>query len=217
MPIFSNDQEHSMTYAGYYGMNNVNMSSGGGSIVEDGTISLYGNVWKSFELPIPYDATGNTYIEFKAKLITEGEGHAICAEDNLNADSYGGFHRRCIVFAGTQFDEWNDNHVLKIEKIEEGTTLIKKVLIGNLFPEVGTQIRYISFVQDNDALPAQGSSKFWDIRLSDITPVSLGFLYYYCILKKFSKSKPSLSVSSLPQPDSCLGCHSSTITSPGST
>ena len=161
-----------MSYAGYYGMDNARMSTGGGSIVEDGAISLYGNVWKSFELPTPYNATGNTYIEFKAELIDEAEGHAICAEDDLNADSYGGFHRRCIVFAGTQFDAWDDNHVLKIEKIEEGTTLVRSVFIGNLFPEVGTEIRYISFVQDNDAMPAQGSSKLWDIRLFDITPVS---------------------------------------------
>jgi len=159
-------------------MGNV-VSSGGGSHVEDDTISLYGNVWKSFELPTPYNASGNTYIDFKAELIFEGEGHAICAEDDLDADAYGGFHRRCIVFAGTQFDAWDDNHVLKIDKIEEGTTLIKSVFIGNLFPEVGTEIRYISFVQDNDAMPAQGSSKFWGIKLYDIEPVSQVFLYYY--------------------------------------
>jgi len=169
-----------MSFAGYYGMGNV-ISSGGGSIVEDGTISLYGNVWKSYELEIPYNATGNTYLEFKAELIDEAEGHAICAEDDLDADTYGGYHRRCMVFSGTQIDAWDDNHVLKIEKIGEGTTLIISAFIGNLFPEVGTEIRYISFVQDNDAMPAQGSSKFWDIRLYDIEPVSRVFLYYYCL------------------------------------
>jgi len=164
-----------MTYAGYYGKDEA---STGGSIVDSGTISLYGNVWKSYGLQDPYTATGNTCIEFNAELITEGEGHAICAEDDLNTDTYGGFHRRCIVFAGKEFDDWDKNKVLKISRVTEGTNMAISVCIGHLFPKFGTEIKYISFVQDNDAMPFEGSSKFWNIKLLEIESVSRVFLYY---------------------------------------
>jgi len=167
-----------MEFEGHYGMENVIASGGGSYVTEDGVISLYGNVWKSFKLPAPYEASGNTHMDIKFDLRSEAEGHAICAEDDLDADAYGGFHRRCIALAGTQFDQWDDNHVLKIDKTESGTIMTKSVFIGNLFPEVGTKIKYISFVQDNDAMPAHGSSKFWDIKLYEIEPVSLLILFF---------------------------------------
>jgi len=162
-----------LEFEGEYGTDDV-FSLGGGSIIdESGVISLYGNVWKSFKLQTPYRATGNTHIFFKFELVNEAEGHAICAEDDLNADTFGGFHKRCIALAGSQYDDWHENHVRKIDRAKESEVLTQKVLIGDLFPEVGTNIMYISFVQDNDAAPFEGVSSFWDIRLFEVAPVSL--------------------------------------------
>ena len=49
MPIDISDQQFDMTYAGYYGKDTA---SKGGSIVEGGTISLIGNVWKRFRVRV---------------------------------------------------------------------------------------------------------------------------------------------------------------------
>jgi hypothetical protein len=169
-----------LTFAGVYGTVDISSQGGGSYVNENGKISLYGNVWKSFELETPYIATGNTYVAFKFELISEAEGHAICVEDDLNADTFGGFHKRCIALAGSQFDSWNINHVRKIEKAEIGdgdeevsNILTQTVLVGDLFPEIGTEIKYISFVQDNDAALYEGVSSFWDIQLFDTLPVSV--------------------------------------------
>jgi len=171
-----------MDFEGEYGVdlllsstNTLSTTRGGSIVADDGTLSLYGNVWKSYKLSEPYNVTGNTHIAFKFELTAEAEGHAICVEDDLIADSFGGVHRRCLALAGTQYQDWDDNHVKKGSKFKclEGSTCSPRdIKIGHLFPEVGTQIKYIAFVQDNDALPFQGSSKFWNIELYETAPVS---------------------------------------------
>ena len=184
MPIFQDDVnanlvQRELHYEGDYGGANVNSEGGGAIVDENGQLSLYGNTWVAFKLDTPYSTSGNTRISFDFELINEAEGHAICVEEDLDEDTFGGFHKRCIALAGTQYDTWNDNHVKKIERAEPadgedgpGRILSETVVIGDLFPEMNTTIRYIAFVQDNDASPYEGVSRFWDIELFEVPPVS---------------------------------------------
>jgi hypothetical protein len=185
MPIFQHNVNaiptpYKLYYEGDYGGANVD-AEGGGSIVNgNGELSLYGNSWVAFKLDTPYSTSGNTRISFNFELVNEAEGHAICVEEDLDEDTFGGFHKRCIALAGTQYDTWNDNHVKKIERAEPGNReedgpgriMSETVVIGDLFPESNTLIRYIAFVQDNDAAPYEGVSRFWDIELFEVPPVS---------------------------------------------
>ena len=108
------------------------------------------------------------------ELFEEAEGHAICADEDVNADTLGGYRIRCIALAGTQYNQWSELHVKKAERATIGTKMSLTVRIGDMFPEVGTQINYIAFVQDNDEFPFKGTSRFRNIELFD-SPVSLDF------------------------------------------
>jgi hypothetical protein len=139
---------------------------------------LYGNVWKAYRLQKPYDVTGNTHVSFKFKLTKEAEGHAICFDDDTEPDTYGGFQKRCITIAGTEYDDWSNNHVYKTEKLNttnidnEPVEVIRQVKIGHFFTRKESQIKFIGFVQDNDADPYSGISTFWDIQFYEEIPVS---------------------------------------------
>jgi len=171
-----------MVFAGSYGTNNILIEGGGSYVGNDGSISLYGNVWKAFELDTPYEATGNTHISFDFELIEEAEGHALCTDEDTNDDTFGGSHKRCFAIAGTEYELWSDLHVKKTEKATIGTQTFS-VKIGDIFPEIGTMINYIAFVQDNDNQPLRGISRIKNIKLFDVKPVSLIFLSKILALK----------------------------------
>ena len=168
---------------GAYGDQNTFLGSEGGSNVDDiNGIQLYGNVWKAYELEEPYSVTGNTHVSFKFKMIKEAEGHAICFDDDDVADTFGGFQKRCIVLAGTEFDHWDNHHVHKVvlhnreqtvEDTETGAVeAVVDVKIGHFFNKKGETIKFIGFVQDNDAAPFEGISSFRDIQIFEVEPVS---------------------------------------------
>ena len=56
--------------------------------------------------------------------------------------------------------------------IDEGETYSGFIRIGDFFPNIGTEVQYIAFVQDNDASPLEGVSIFRNIMLSENAPVS---------------------------------------------
>jgi len=162
-----------MSFAANYGTNNVFIGGGGSYVGEDGSIALYGNTWKAYSLERPFNVNGNTHISFEFELIEEAEGHAICADEDTDDDTYGGFHKRCIALSGTEYELWNELHVKKDVKAEIGETISLTVKIGDMFPEIGTKINFIAFVQDNDKLPWNGVSRFSNIKLFDSPPVSV--------------------------------------------
>ena len=161
-----------MSWKGYYG---TTFSKGGGSIVDDsGIISLYGNVSKLYELTSPYPVKGNTYFHFTTELVREAEGHVICLEEDDNPDTYAGFHKRCIGIGGTQFDLWSDHLIKKVDnKLPEAGAESFTINIGKFFEDIETTIKYIAFVQVNDAEPYNGISKFSKFKLMEVIPVSL--------------------------------------------
>ena len=170
----SNGNNQTITFEGNYGTNNAFRGGGGSYVGEDKSISLFGNVWKAYKLDTPYSSTINTQISFDFEVFEEAEGHAICADEDVNADTLGGYRIRCIALAGTQYNKWSELHVKKAERATIGTKMSLTVRIGDMFPEVGTQINYIAFVQDNDEFPFKGTSRFRNIELFD-SPVSLDF------------------------------------------
>jgi len=101
--------------AGSFGNHNdqatFNQDSVGQVTVVDDTITLFGNVWKAFELSSGYIVTELTHIQFSYKHVNEAEGHAICVEEDLNEDPFQGTHVRCIMLAGKQFTTWK--HVVR--------------------------------------------------------------------------------------------------------
>jgi hypothetical protein len=168
-----------ISWEGAYGDQNTFVGVQGGSIVSSKTkIHLYGNVWKAYRLQKPYNVTGNTHVSFKFKLTKEAEGHAICFDDDTEPDTYGGFQKRCITIAGTEFDDWSNNHVFKTEQLNttnidnEPVEVTRQVKIGHFFTRKGSQIKFVGFVQDNDADPYSGISTFWDIQFYEEIPVS---------------------------------------------
>jgi len=70
-------------------------------------ISLFGNAWKAYRLCQPYEVSQNSFLEFSFTITEEAEGHAICVEEDLNEDSFGGAHTRCVMLAGSQVDRWD--------------------------------------------------------------------------------------------------------------
>jgi len=159
-----------LQWEGDYG-NDIHHNKGGSNVNTDGKITLYGDVWKAYNYSYP--TTVDTHITFHFELIKKAEGHAICIEDDLEADTYGGSQKRCIALGGTQFGIWGNEHVKKIgTSLNEGDNYSGFIRIGDFFPDIGTTVAYIAFVQDNDASPLEGVSTFWNIKLSENPPVS---------------------------------------------
>lgn len=116
-----------------YGNNKAfNQDSGGEVHVTDdfSSATLKGNAWKAFELSTSYPVTERTRLRFRFELKNEAEGHAICVEDNLDEDPFAGKHVRCVLIAGTQYNEWS--HVKKENlSIKVGRTAFQSHNIPN--------------------------------------------------------------------------------------
>ena len=142
------------------------------------TITMFGNAWKAYELETPFNVTVNSKLQFDFWMISEAEGHAICVDNDINEDTFGGERIRCFMLGGTQFDDWD--HVIKIDVTDssqirpgqvpnryslcESEKLIT-IDLKDLFLDQLFQIRYIAFIQDNDASPNYGESAFENIKL----------------------------------------------------
>ncbi len=179
-----------ITWHGSYGDGNTFIGTEGGSFVDAiNNFQMYGNVWKAYKLEDPYKVTGNTHVSFKFQLTKEAEGHAICFDDDDRSETFGGFQKRCIALAGTEFDLWNNNHVHKVvlhKQHEESDTFeaVVDVKIGHFFSRKGSTIKFIGFVQDNDAAPFEGISSFGDITFFEVQPVSTSYDYLIsCIVQ----------------------------------
>lgn len=179
-----------LIWHGSYGDGNTFIGTEGGSFVDKiNNFQMYGNVWKAYKLEEPYPVTGNTHVSFKFILAKEAEGHAICFDDDDRPETFGGFQKRCIALGGTEFDLWNNNHVHKIVLHEQhaanGTfEAVVDVKIGHFFSRKGSTIKFIGFVQDNDAAPFEGISIFGDITFFEVQPVSA---FYDNLISRFVK------------------------------
>ena len=148
-------------------------STGGVVVGPSKTITMFGNAWKAYELETSYQVTENSKLQFDFWMFSEAEGHAICVEDDINEDTFGGEKVRCFMLGGTQFDEWD--HVIKLD-VTEGSQIRsgqvrnryslcdseKRITIDlkDLFLDQLTTINYIAFIQDNDSSPDFGESAF---------------------------------------------------------
>ena len=176
-PSIATPKRSELSWKGNYGKQK---SKGGGSIVDDsGVISIYGDVSKMYELDKHYPVTGNTYFYFSFELLNEAEEHVICLEENENPDTYAGYHKRCIGVGGTKFEEWSDHLIERVNiQAREGEGLeTHKVKVGNFFDDIDTAIKYIVFVQVNNAAPYKGSSKFSNFKLKEEAEVSLCWFF----------------------------------------
>lgn len=93
-----------------YGNNKAfNQDSGGEVHITDdfSSATLKGNAWKAFKLTSFHPVTEHTRLQFRFELKNEAEGHAICVEDNLDEDPFAGKHVRCVLVAGTQYNQWS--------------------------------------------------------------------------------------------------------------
>lgn len=93
-----------------YGNNKAFDQDAGGEVhIADNfnSATLKGNAWKAFKLHTFYPVTELTRLQFRFNLKNEAEGHAICVEDNLDEDPFAGKHVRCVLIAGTQYNEWS--------------------------------------------------------------------------------------------------------------
>jgi len=63
-------------------------------------------------------------------MYREAQGHAICFENDLNEDTFGGTHIRCLMLAGKQFSKWENVKKLNLAEIQEGVATQKDTVQG---------------------------------------------------------------------------------------
>lgn len=61
---------------------------------------MFGNAWKAYRLSEPYHLTELSKLEFDFYMFKEAEGHAICVDDDINEDTFGGERIRCFMLGG---------------------------------------------------------------------------------------------------------------------
>ncbi|CAB9504894.1 TECPR [Seminavis robusta] len=147
------------------------------------SILLVGNIWKAFSLGSEYTITEGTVLEFDFEHRNEAEGHAICVDEDTNEDVEIEGQHRCFMLAGTEgdpswFETWKIpregdkrdswkapaskfHYKIKLGSVSEGPSKGKSYLPHN------TNMKYIALVQDNDADPEVGMSRFSNIKLYD--------------------------------------------------
>ena len=119
-----NTDKKFLTALGSYGTSNGEHDGsfdqdyeGGAFISESSNLLMIGNAWKAFKLDNAYELTKNTRISFDFEIFREAQGHAICFDNDLNEDTFGGSQIRCLMLAGKQFSKWN--HVKKLDLAQE--------------------------------------------------------------------------------------------------
>lgn len=150
--------------------------SGGVVVGPSQTITMFGNAWKAYKLEEGYQVTENSKVQLDFWMFAEAEGHAICFDNDINENTFGGERIRCFMVGGTQFNDWD--HVIKLNVTDEdqiGSEQVKnrydicqperKITINlrDLFLDQLETINYIAFIQDNDDDPGYGESAFENI------------------------------------------------------
>jgi hypothetical protein len=151
---------------------------GGAIVVNSSTVELEGNAWKAFPLTNPYNITAKTELSFDFNLLEEAEGHAICAEDDVDPFSYRGIRRRCVALGGSSAVQWSDQLIVAKYR---GCTTNCVVQISDLFDKDignGQTINYISLIQDNDSRPKKGRSRFSNIKLYESESLAIDAVFY---------------------------------------
>ena len=77
-----------------------------------------------------YTVTKNTRVKFDFMMYREAQGHAICFENDLNEDTFGGTHIRCLMLAGKQFSKWENVKKLNLAETQEGVATQKDTVEG---------------------------------------------------------------------------------------
>jgi hypothetical protein len=99
------DDSISAKYTGSYGNGSKDGTydqdfTGGVVVGPSRTITMFGNAWKVYELEKYYTVTEVSKLEFDFYMFNEAEGHAICVDDDINEDTFGGERIRCFMVAG---------------------------------------------------------------------------------------------------------------------
>ena len=136
-PLVSNK----LNFIGSYGNSLTSNNDGsfdqdylGGFLVDENDndhITLLGNAWKAFQLERPYTITKNTKVKFSFTLKKEGQGHAICFENDLNEDTFGGTRIRCLMLAGKQFTKWDNVKKVNLAQQEVGMATQSSTITGS--------------------------------------------------------------------------------------
>ena len=142
--------------------------AGGIQVNGDGRgVVLYGNAWKAFQLVSSLTVNKDTVLSFKFRMEEEAEGHAICIDEDLIADTFGGAKTRCWMLGGSEYGDWKTVHKIDNQKVMPGThEQTFTIEVGKAFESASTEIKYIAFIQDNDLYPETGKSIFKDISLT---------------------------------------------------
>lgn len=129
-----------LSYIGPYGNSLTPENDGsydqdylGGYIIDqldNDHVTLIGNAWKAFELDEPYTVTKNTRINFDFTFFKEAQGHAICLDNDLNEDTFGGTRIRCLMLAGKQFSRWDHVKKINLAEVKKGIATQSSTLIG---------------------------------------------------------------------------------------
>jgi hypothetical protein len=136
-------EDHStlfLSYIGSYGNSLTSESDGsydqdylGGHNVDqldNDYIELIGNAWKAFALDKPYTVTKNTRMNFDFTFFKEAQGHAICLDNDLNEDTFGGTRIRCLMLAGKQFSKWDHVKKINLAELKDGIATQSSTLTG---------------------------------------------------------------------------------------
>lgn len=145
-----------------------NQNPNGGAVAFNGTtVTLDGNMWKAVEIPGGgVLVTEGTILRFTFDLHEAGEFQAICLDENLELSPQSGATdfasgRRCFALANTQ--SWVNNLIYAPHLVEPGDDPLQfSIPIGHYFTG---QMKYVAFLQDNDADRSVGLSEFRDIEI----------------------------------------------------
>ena len=153
---------------------------GGGAFFIDSTaVELEGNAWKALELSEPFNIISTSQLSFEFNLLEEAEGHAICADDDVDPFPYRGIKRRCVALGGSSIQNWNNDLIVTKYR---SNSLNYVIQLTDLFDKdigSGQQIKYISLIQDNDSQPKKGRSRFSKIKLYDEkNPAAIHAVFY---------------------------------------
>ena len=104
-PSFCKDDSISAAFWGSYGNGNKDGTydqdfTGGVVVGPSRTVTMFGNAWKAYKLSKPYPVTELTKLEFDFYMFREAEGHAICVDEDINEDTFGGERIRCFMIGG---------------------------------------------------------------------------------------------------------------------
>lgn len=133
-------------------------------VSEDGTaVSMYGNLWKAFDLGSPLTITDDTVLSFTLEAEQLLEITAICLDEDRDAEN---IPRSCLKLAGTQTDGLGQIIYRGVKQTYEGETNSYLMKLGEFFKG---PVNYLVLVHDNDSSDrTTGVSHIRDIRIYEM-------------------------------------------------